>query len=81
MNPAAEADVDDVLNEEREVIKLRYACEACGLMLSVGPNERGKLDNLVRAHLNTAGERYDTPCAEDTIVEQEVYPDGSTEAI
>jgi hypothetical protein len=81
MNPASDVDAEDVLDDQREVAKLRYTCEACGLRLSVEPGQRGELDRLVRAHLNTAGERFSTPCAEDTIFEERVYSDGSTEAI
>jgi hypothetical protein len=81
MNPAANADPDEILEEEREVVKLRLRCEGCGNALSVDPNERGKLDNLVRAHLTTAGERYGTPCSQETITEERVYTDGSTEGL
>jgi hypothetical protein len=81
MNPAADADVEDILDSEREAIKLRMECEGCGVALSVGPEERGRLDKLVRAHLNTAAERYGTPCSEETLATERVYSDGTTEAI
>jgi hypothetical protein len=81
MNPAAGADAGEVLNEEREPVKLRVRCSACRVAFSVGVDERGKLDNLANAHLNTAGERYGTPCSEETLIRETVYTDGSTEAL
>jgi len=81
MNPAADADPDAILDEEREPLKIRLKCSACGVALSVGVNERGKLDQLANAHLNTAGERYATPCSEETLIRETVYTDGSTEAL
>jgi len=81
MNPAADADADEILESEREPIKLRLVCEACGVALSVEPQQRGELDRLRQAHLRTAGERYGTPCSDDTLRNQRVYSDGTTEAI
>jgi hypothetical protein len=81
MNPAADADAEAVLDAEREALKLRLVCEACGVALSVGPEQRGELDRLRQAHLRTAGERYGTPCSEETLRSERVYTDGSAEAI
>jgi hypothetical protein len=81
MNPAADHDADAILNEEREPVKLRVRCKACGVAFSVEMCERGTLDNLANAHLNTAGERYGTPCSEETLIRETVYTDGSTEAL
>jgi hypothetical protein len=81
MNPAADADADDILDAESEPVKLRLVCEACGVAFSVDPQQRGYLDRLRQAHLRTAGERYGTPCSEDSLTSERVYADGSTEVI
>jgi hypothetical protein len=81
MNPAADADAEDILDDAVDAIKLRLVCDACGVALSVGPQERGDLDRLRKAHLRTAGERYGTPCSEESIRTERVFADGSTEAI
>jgi len=81
MNPAADADADAILNDADEAIKLRFVCEGCGVALSVESGQRGELDRLRQAHLRTAGERYGTPCSDETIRAERVFADGSTEAI
>jgi hypothetical protein len=81
MNPAADADADEILEAEREPIKLRVVCEACGIALSVEPGKPGELDRLREAHLRTARERYGTPCSDESLASERVYSDGTTEAI
>lgn len=81
MNPAADADAAEILETEREPLKLRLKCQACGVAFSVDVDQRGELDRLRQAHLRTAGERYGTPCSEDSLVSERVYADGTTEAI
>ena len=81
MNPAADADAEAILDDTAEPVKLRLVCEACGVALSVEPGQRGELDRLRQAHLRTAGERYGTPCSDESLVSERVYADGSTEAV
>jgi len=81
MNPAADADAEAILDDTAEPVKLRLTCGACGVALSVEPGQRGDLDRLWQAHLRTAGERYGTPCSEETVLKQRVLSDGSTEAV
>jgi len=81
MNPAADADAEAILDGAAEPVKLRLVCEACGVAFSVEPGQRGDLDRLRQAHLRTAGERYGTPCSDDTLRSERVFADGSTEAL
>lgn len=81
MNPAADADAEAILDDAEEIVKLRLVCEACGVAFSVAPEQRGDLDRLLQAHLRTAGERYGTPCSDETIRSERVFADGSTEAL